>query len=245
MLIIPAIDLMNGKCVRLTRGKRGTETTYSHNPAVIARMWEEMGAKRLHVVDLDAAMTGRASIQNQKAVESILKAVHIPVQLGGGIRGVEEARKALNTGVQWVIVGTVALANRQLVSRFVEELDGRLLVSIDSRDGHLVASGWTKDVYLDPLEFALDMWSMGVRTLVYTSTNRDGTLEGPDLPGLQRLLRSGASFIAAGGIGNLEDIRRLKALEPMGLVGAIVGKALYAGRLDFREAQEVAEGGGA
>lgn len=242
MLVIPAIDLMGGMCVRLVRGKPGTQTVYSHNPATVARIWEQMGATRLHVVDLDAAMTGRVSPENERALAGIIKAVKIPIELGGGIRGLSEAKRALEAGVQWVVVGTAALMKRELVSRLVQELGERLIVSLDSRDGHLVASGWIEDVDEDPADFAMEMWSMGARTLIYTSTNRDGTLEGPDLVGIRSVLQSGASVIAAGGVGSLEDLTRLRSLEPQGLKGVIIGKALYSGAVDLREALLVAEG---
>lgn len=236
MLVIPAIDLMGGACVRLIKGKKGTQTVYSRHPAAVAKLWAEMGAPRLHVVDLDAAFQGYSSPENREALKAIVMAVDVPVQFGGGIRSMGDAREVLRLGVDRVIVGTVALQQPGLLAAMVGEFGDRLAVSIDSSGTRVVVCGWTKEVARAPGEIAREMAALGVRTLIHTGTSRDGTLQGPDEEGLKAVLEAGIPVIAAGGIGNIEHLRKLKQLEPLGLAGVVLGKALYSGAIDLREA---------
>ncbi len=235
MQLIPAIDLHGGKCVRLLMGQREKETIYSDNPAEMAWKWEREGAHRLHVVDLDGAFDGAPA--NTVLIKEMASRLTIPLQLGGGIRSREVAESAFKLGIQRVILGTVAVEQPQLVRELVQTYADRIIVGIDARDGLVAIKGWVQGAGLDAVEFARSMQDYGVQEIIYTDIARDGTLQGPNLPALENLARElDISIIASGGIATLEDLRKVKGLEPLGVRGVIVGQALYAGKFTLQEA---------
>jgi len=233
--IIPAIDLRGGKCVRLVQGRYDRETVFSDDPAETARHWEREGAPRLHVVDLDGAREGEP--KNLEVVERIARAVEIPVQLGGGIRTEEAARRALAAGADRVIIGTAALEGNA-AGRLVAALGEALAVSIDAREGRVAVRGWVETSDVRSLDLAREMAELGVRCLVFTDIGRDGMLQGPNVDALREIVESvDASVIASGGITSVEHVR---AVRETGAAAAIIGTALYVGRLSLREAMEAA-----
>ncbi len=241
MQIIPAVDLRQGKVVRLVRGDLKEERVYSLDPAQTARDFAAAGASRLHVVDLEGAFQG--SSKNLDSIKSIAAAAAgMEVQVGGGIRTLEAARSLLGAGVKRVILGTAAVEEPGLVGDFLEEFGpDRVLVAVDARDGQVAVKGWVESLGRDALEFALLMQELGVRQIVYTDILRDGTLTGPNLEALENMARmTRLSVIASGGISSLEDILALKALAPPGVAGVIVGQALYAGKFSLSQALQAA-----
>ena len=240
MEIIPAIDLHRGKCVRLLRGERSRETIYSENPAEIARKWENSGARRVHMVDLDGAFEGKRV--NAAAIKDAVAALSVPVQLGGGIRDRETAQDTFNLGVSKIILGTVAVEKPELVQALVKEFGARILVGIDARDGIAAVHGWTGSSQIKAVDLALRMEELGVTEIIYTDIARDGTLEGPNFSALKEMAEALAiPLIASGGVSSLDDLRRLKELEHLGVSGVIVGQALYTGSIDLKEAIEEME----
>ncbi len=235
MEIIPAIDIINGKCVRLVQGKFDQATVFSDDPVQMALRWEDEGAPRLHLVDLNGSRFG--SPQEIETVKRIVAAVRIPVQLGGGIRTLETARLLLDLGVDRVIIGTSAALDADLAAQFFGELGERAVLGVDARNGMVAVKGWEEITNEDAIEFAQRMSSIGARRLIYTDISRDGTLQGANIPAMKRMAESvDIPVIASGGVSTLEDIRKLSELASIGLEGAILGKALYAGTLTLREA---------
>lgn len=236
MIIFPAIDLRGGKCVRLTQGDFDKETIYSDDPQATALKWQSMGAKFLHVVDLDGARAG--SPQNLYAIKKILAAVKIPIEVGGGIRTPEDAEKLLSLGVRRVILGSVAVENISLVEELVEKFGDKIVVGIDARDGFVAVHGWEKSSAIKADELAKKIFAAGVKTIIYTDISKDGMLSGVDAKVFAELAKSsGAEIVASGGVKSIEDIRALKAA---GITGVIVGKAIYTGALDLKSAIELA-----
>lgn len=246
MELIPAIDLREGRVVRLVQGAFHQEHRYPLDPVEAARQWVASGAQRLHLVDLDGARSGAApgATPNGQAVARVCQAVAVPVQLGGGIRSLEAAQAALALGVERVILGTVVVRAPERAARILEALGGRAWVSLDLREGRLAVAGWEEEGEQDGLAIARWAREAGAGGLVVTAVGRDGTLAGPDLETLRPFLGLGLPVVAAGGVGRLEHLRQLKALEPMGLTGVIVGRALYEGCLTLEEALEVVAGAG-
>lgn len=241
MEIIPAIDLHRGKCVRLLRGERTRETIYSDNPAEIARKWQSLGAGRLHMVDLDGAFEGKRV--NAQAISAVVSALTIPVQLGGGIRDCDIAQDTFRLGVSKIILGTIAVQKPQLVRQLVEEFGPRILVGIDARDGMVSVQGWTEHSCIKAVDLALQMQELGVAEIIYTDIARDGTLEGPNFFALKEMAGTlDIPLIASGGVSSMDDLRRLKELEHLGISGVIVGQALYTGNIRLEEAIEEIEG---
>jgi len=241
MLIIPAVDLREGKCVRLVEGRPDRQTVYSDNPVTAARRWQEEGAKMLHVVDLDGAFCGMP--KNTDVIAAIIKAVDIPVQVGGGIREIEALERLLALGAARVILGTAAVLKPDLVAKACEKYGERVLVGIDGRGGVVAIEGWGVAAQKGTVELALEVKELGVQRVVFTDIKRDGTLKGPNVEACGELARlCGLKVIASGGIATLEDIRDLKELEVYGVEAAIVGKALYDGAVTLREAMAAAEG---
>lgn len=235
MLVIPAIDLSDGQCVRLQRGDMARKTVFSSDPVATALGWEEAGAQLLHMVDLDGAVSGES--KNLAAVEQVVKHLRIPVELGGGLRTQQDVARVLDLGVQWAIMGTSALANRPELEACITRFPGRILVGIDARNGKVAVSGWTQTSQVTALELALQVQSLGVSRIIFTDIATDGMLQGPNLDSVRNLATAiDAEVIASGGVTTLDDIRRLRTLEPVGVVGCIVGRALYTGALDLREA---------
>jgi len=232
MIVIPAIDLMGGKVVRLSRGDPITRRSYEQfgDPVETARSWELQGASRLHVIDLDAAF-GRSN--NHEVISRIMKAVDIPTQVGGGIRSLKSAKEALDGGVSEVILGSMAIREPLNVNRLMEEYGPeRIIISLDHLEGKIRIKGWTEDTRLDLEETLNKFASNGVKKFLITSIDRDGTLSGPNYTTLTRVVSKGR-IIAAGGIGSLQDLSDLKKI---GVSAAVVGKALYDGRFTLAEA---------
>lgn len=242
MLIIPAIDLRAGKCVRLVEGKLENETIYSDDPVAVARVWQESGARYLHVVDLDGAFAG--SPRNLDTIQEIIKAVDMPVEVGGGIRDLPTIEKLLGLGVSRVILGTAAIQNPDLVFRACARFGSEaVVVGIDARDGKVAIEGWGLTAEKDALELADEIHQLGVSRVVFTDISRDGTLKGPNLEAIKKLtLSCKVKVIASGGVSTIEDIAALNELAPLGVEGVIIGKALYAGTVNIKEALALAGG---
>jgi len=235
LIIIPAVDIKGGKCVRLRQGLMDEETIFSDNPEEMALKWEEKGAKRLHLVDLDGAVKGEAS--NKEVVQNIVKAVSVPVQLGGGIRNMEIIEDYIDMGIDQVILGTVAYKNSDLVEEACKRYAGKIIVSIDSKDGYISIEGWTEQTRMAAIDLAKNFENMGVNSIIYTDIKRDGMETGPNLDAIRRFAGAlNMQVIAAGGISSLRDIEDLSALEKYGVNGAIIGKALYSGLIKLEEA---------
>ena len=232
MEIIPAIDIRGGKCVRLYQGDYGQQTTFADNPVEVALHWESHGARWLHVVDLDGAAVGDP--RNMGVVGSILSRSALMVELGGGIRKEEVAEKLVRSGVSRIVLGTAAIEEPELVEKLNRRFGQTIVVGLDARDGKIAIHGWRKDTVVDVLDLAKEMIEIGVQRFVYTDVIRDGTLTEPNFDAVERLRdRLDASLVASGGIARLEHLQRLGEL---GVEGAIIGKALYTGDIDLREA---------
>ncbi len=243
MVIIPAIDLKDGRCVRLQQGDMTAETIYSEDPVAMARHWVEQGATRLHLVDLDGARAGKP--KNEALIRSIIKAVgpNVPVQLGGGIRDMDTIERYLDHGVGYVIIGTAAVKNPGLLHDAASAFAGHIIVGLDARDGKVAVEGWSKMTGHDVIDLAKKFQDMGVEAIIYTDIGRDGMLTGVNLQATRKLAQSiSIPVIASGGISSLDDIRDVCDLEPDGVSGVITGRAIYQGTLDFKQAVAFAEG---
>ncbi|KPJ64962.1 1-(5-phosphoribosyl)-5-[(5-phosphoribosylamino)methylideneamino] imidazole-4-carboxamide isomerase [candidate division WOR-1 bacterium DG_54_3] len=224
--VIPAIDILNGKCVRLKQGRYDAETVYSKDPVEMAKKWESEGAKRLHLVDLDGAKTGIP--KNIEIIKAIAKEVNIPVQVGGGIRNLDVIQELLNIGIDRVILGTTAVKNPNLLAQACEKFGDRIAVSIDTKQGKVATEGWTQVSKKDTLTLAKEAIELGVKRFIYTDISRDGMLEGPNFEGIKNFVSQiRVPVIASGGISSEEDIKKLKETRAE---GCIVGKALYEGK---------------
>lgn len=241
MIIFPAIDLKDGQCVRLVQGQAEAKTVYSDSPGQIAASFEKQGAQYLHVVDLDGAFTG--SPQNAAAIEAIAEGISIPFQVGGGLRSVEDVRRVLQRGAARAIVGTRAVKSPDFVKELLDCFGARQIVlGIDAREGMVAVEGWVETSSLSALEFGYSMKSLGVSICVFTDISRDGLLTGPNLESTRQMAeKTGLNTIASGGVSTVQNIRDLKAIESCGVVGAIIGKALYDGKLDLVQALKAAE----
>lgn len=239
--IIPAIDLKAGRCVRLLQGRMDTETVFYEDPVDAARMWHDLGAPRLHLVDLDGAVSGTP--RNLASIERILQTVSVPVQVGGGIRDRERAALYLGIGVDRVVVGTMACRDPAQARRISEEFPSRIVLGLDARDGLVVVEGWTETTALGAVDLIASFANAPLGALIYTDIQRDGMLCGPNLSALKGVLAvSPWPVIASGGVTTIDDVRILARLEPMGLKGIIIGRALYAGKITFSEALSAAAG---
>jgi phosphoribosylformimino-5-aminoimidazole carboxamide ribotide isomerase len=239
MLIIPAIDLKDGKCVRLIQGCMQAETVYSDDPEAVARRWAEGGAPMLHVVDLDAAVHGTAV--NRPRIAGMVRAVDIPVQVGGGMRDLAAVAAALEAGAQRVIIGTGAVEDPAFLRDACRSYPGRIAVGIDARQGRVATRGWTRTTEVRAVDLARQLEDTGVCALIFTDILRDGMQTGPNIEETRKLAESvHIPVIASGGVGSLEHVRSLLALEPAGVTGIITGKALYSGALRFEEALALA-----
>jgi phosphoribosylformimino-5-aminoimidazole carboxamide ribotide isomerase len=240
MLVIPAVDLKNGRCVRLRQGRMDAETVYSDDPVAVAQSWVDQGAAWLHVVDLDGAVEGEP--RNLSVIEQIVHTVPVPVQVGGGIRTIDRIERYLELGVARVIIGTLAVEQPRLAADICRRFPGRMAVSLDARDGKVALKGWRENAALDYLSVArqIDAWQPAV--MIFTAIQRDGTLEGPDFPRLKELLNAvSLPVIVAGGIGLLDHLQSLVPLAAEGLYGVIIGKALYDGSVMFHEALAITQ----
>lgn len=240
MLLIPAIDLKGGQCVRLRQGRMDDATVFSSAPAEVARRWADEGAERLHVVDLDGAFKGAPV--NLKVVEEIVRAVGIPVQIGGGIRDEETVQRYLDVGAQYVIIGTKAVNTPHFLHDLCIEFPTHIIVGLDAKDGRVALNGWAKVTGHDVIETALHCERDGVEAVIYTDIARDGMMQGFNADATRKLAQAlKTPVIASGGVTNLDDIHRLKELEVDGVAGAVIGRALYEGTLDFKAAVKIAK----
>jgi phosphoribosylformimino-5-aminoimidazole carboxamide ribotide isomerase len=237
MILLPAIDILGGKAVRLTRGDFDAQTVYDEDPLEAAKRWAAEGARGLHVVDLDGAKTGAPS--NLGHVEHIAAELDLPIQVGGGLRTIESVRAAIEAGATRVVLGTAAFSDVDFLDNAVESFGNRVVVSVDARNGKLATSGWSEQTDL-PAEAVIErMIHRGVRRFVYSSIERDGMLAGPDLEGARRVADAvRGSFVYSGGVSSLDDLRALASLRQVNMSGVIVGKALYEGRFTVHEGQD-------
>jgi phosphoribosylformimino-5-aminoimidazole carboxamide ribotide isomerase len=240
MILYPAIDIRDGKAVRLRQGDFAEETIYDADPLDAAKRWADQGARYLHVVDLDGARQGKPA--NLDQVERIAGQAGVPIQVGGGLRTLPDVRDAFRAGATRVVLGTAAYTDVDLLDDVVHAFEDRVLVSVDVRDGRLAAAGWTEQTQMRADSVITRMQHRGVRAFVYSSIDRDGMLEGPDLDEVRHVARTvRGRFIYSGGIGTLEHLEALAALRQVNLTGVIVGKALYEGRFTVAEAQAVVD----
>ncbi len=242
MLLIPAIDLKDGQCVRLKQGDMNDATVFSEDPGATARHWVEQGARRIHLVDLNGAVAGRP--RNESAIRTIVDTVgsNLPVQVGGGIRDLDTIERYLDHGISYVIIGTAAVKNPGFLHDACSAFPGQIIVGLDARDGKVATDGWSKLTGHDVLDLARKFEGYGVEAIIYTDIGRDGMLTGVNVDATVRLARAlRVPVIASGGFASLEDVDRLCEIESEGVEGAILGRALYEGKLDFREAQTRAD----
>lgn len=232
MKIYPAIDIKDGKCVRLFKGQFSDVTVYGDSPAEMAKKWESQGGEFIHVVDLDGALKGHGV--NAAKIKEICESVSVPVQTGGGIRTMEDIEAKFACGIDRVIIGTKAVSDSEFVKRAVDKYGKKIVIGIDAKDGMVAIEGWEKTSEFTAVEFAKKMVSLGVGTIVYTDIATDGTLAGPNVAAMAEMAgEAGADIIASGGVGSLEHI---KSLAPTGVEGVIVGKALYTDKVNLAEA---------
>lgn len=235
MILFPAIDIRNGRCVRLTEGKFECETVFAEDPAEMAVRWADAGAEYLHVVDLDGALAGQSS--NTEVIKRILAKVKIPVQVGGGIRTLANIENMLALGVTRVILGSVAVRNPELVREACQKFPGQVVVGIDAKNGEVAVEGWGIGGGIGAEELAKKMAAVGVEHIIFTDISRDGMLAGVNVEATAELAKtSGIKVIASGGVASLADIKALQAREADGIEGCIIGKAIYTGALDLKEA---------
>jgi len=241
VIIIPAIDLKEGNCVRLEQGLMERDTVFNDNPGAQARAWQDQGAELLHIVDLDGAFAGEP--KNRSAIEAIVRAVTIPTQLGGGIRDLGTIEAYLSLGLGRVIIGTAAQRNPELVKEACAKFPGRIVVGIDAKDGMVAVQGWAEVTGITAVELAMKFEGFGVSAIIYTDISRDGMLQGPNIEATRQLAEAiSIPVIASGGLSTLKDIENLMAIESSGVTGVITGKAIYTGAISLAEAIRLAKG---
>ena len=242
MIVIPAVDIRNGKCVRLLQGDPNAETVFSDDPAAMAKRWEAAGASLIHVVDLDGALEKQP--RNLERIREICDRVGVDIQVGGGLRDIKTIRMVLEMGVQRVVIGTEAIRNPDLVVTACREFPGRIVVGIDAREGRVAIEGWTETTGVAAVDLARQFEDSGVAAINFTDIHRDGMQTGPNIEETRRLAESiKIPVVASGGVSSIQDIIHLLPLESSGVVGVITGKALYSGTLDLAEAIGIAEMG--
>ncbi len=242
MLIIPAIDLKDGHCVRLKQGDMDNPTTFSEDPGAMAQQWLAQGARRLHVVDLNGAAAGRP--KNEAAIKAIIKALgqELPIQLGGGIRDLDTIERYIDAGIGHIIIGTAAVKTPGFLQEACTAFQGHIIVALDAKDGKVAVDGWSKLTGHEVVDLALKFQDYGVEAIIYTDIGRDGMLTGVNIEATVALARQlSVPVIASGGITNLDDVKQLCAVESEGIMGAITGRAVYEGTLNFTEAQALAD----
>lgn len=233
MKLYPAIDLKEGKCVRLLQGDYNKETIYSERPKDIAKKWESLGGDFLHVVDLDGAKSGQRI--NQKVIDEIINSINIPIELGGGIRTIESIQSYLTQGVNRVILGSAAIKNKYFVQEAIHQFGPeKIVVGVDAKAGKVAIEGWLKVTNITALQFCKELEEIGIQTIIYTDIAKDGMMQGPNIEETQKLVEeTHLNIIASGGVSSLEDLQNL---EYSGVQGAIIGKALYTGAIQLEEA---------
>ncbi len=242
MLVIPAVDIKDGKCVRLYKGLKEEVKVYSDNPVDMAKFWVDQGAKRLHVVDLDGAFEGKPA--NLKIIEKIASSINVPVEVGGGVRELSVVKSLFDAGASLVIIGTLILEDFSTFEEICRIFPRRIIAGIDGKMGKVAVKGWEADTDVSVVELGKKVSSLPVESIIFTEITRDGTLEGVERVLTRRLAESvDVPVIASGGVASLEDIKAVKELEPFGVIGVIVGKALYERRFDLKEALRVADVG--
>jgi phosphoribosylformimino-5-aminoimidazole carboxamide ribotide isomerase len=235
MIIIPAVDIKNGKCVRLVQGRMEDETVFSNDPAAMARQWADAGAELIHVVDLDGAF--EKSPRNLDAVKNIIDTVDTPIQLGGGIRTERTVKTLLDMGVKRVVIGTEAINNPEWVMQICRRFPGQVVIGIDARNGRVAIEGWTETTNTQAVDLAKRFEDCGVAAINFTDIYRDGMQTGPNIVETRRLAEAiSIPVVASGGVATITDIKNLLPLEKVGVAGVITGRALYSGTLDFRQA---------
>jgi phosphoribosylformimino-5-aminoimidazole carboxamide ribotide isomerase len=243
VLIIPAIDLKDGHCVRLQQGRMDTATVFSDDPVAMARHWSAQGARRLHIVDLNGAVAGRP--RNEKVIREMIRAVGdaTPIELGGGIRDLDTIESYLDAGVTYIIIGTAAVKNPGFLHDACYAFPGHVIVGLDAKDGKVAVEGWSKMTGHDVVDLARKYEDYGVEALVYTDIGRDGMMNGVNIEATLRLAQAiKIPIIASGGLNSVKDVQAVcQTLVPEGVIGAIAGRALYEGKLDFKKAQEAAD----
>lgn len=235
MIVIPAVDLKDGRCVRLSQGRMDRESVYSEHPVEMAMHWESQRAERLHVVDLNGAVMGKPF--HRSLIKEIARSVHIPIEVGGGIRDLATIEDYLSSGVRWVILGTAAFQSRPLIEEACHRFPGRIVLGIDAKGGKVAIQGWNEVVSLEAIDLAKEFEGMGLSAIIFTDIERDGMATGLNFESTKRLARSTLiPVIASGGVSRIEDIEHLLDLEQDGVIGVIVGRALYTGQVDLEEA---------
>ena len=235
MLIIPAIDIKEGRCVRLREGRFEDVEIFSDDPVAVAIKWADKGAEMLHIVDLDGARYGK--LTNISLVEQIIKKIGIPVQIGGGIRNYREVKNLINLGASRVILGTILWKDKALAKKLFEDFSEKIIAGIDARDGYVAIEGWQNVLSIDALDFAAEIERLGARRIIYTDIKRDGTLKGPNISNIEKMVKKvNIPLICSGGIASLDDIKKLMGFETKGVEGVILGKALYKGTILLEDA---------
>jgi phosphoribosylformimino-5-aminoimidazole carboxamide ribotide isomerase len=235
VIIIPAIDLKDGRCVRLAQGDFKRVTVYSEDPVEIAKKWQENGAERIHVVDLDGSLAG--SPQNNDVIQKIVEEIDVPIQVGGGIREIKTIETYVGIGVHWVILGTIALRNMRFVREACDAYSGRIILGIDANDGKVAVQGWTEQTSESAIDIARRYEGYGLAAIVYTDIKRDGMETGVNIEATRNLAQLvKIPVIASGGVSSMQDIERLREVEKYGISGVIIGKALYSGAISLKEA---------
>lgn len=238
MIIIPAVDIKNGKCVRLLQGRMDAETIYSDQPQAMAAKWARLGARLIHVVDLDGAFA--KSPQNVSSIRNILGSVDVPIQVGGGIRNEKTVHMYLQMGIQRVIIGSEAINKPAFVKKVCKKYPDRVVIGIDARNGKVAIDGWKETTRIEAVDLAKKFEDCGIAAINFTDIHRDGMQTGPNLEAIRRLAEAiSIPVVASGGVSSIRDIKRLLPLEEVGVVGIIIGKALYSGGLDLKEALDL------
>ncbi|MBI4588130.1 MAG: 1-(5-phosphoribosyl)-5-[(5-phosphoribosylamino)methylideneamino]imidazole-4-carboxamide isomerase [Candidatus Rokubacteria bacterium] len=233
MMVIPAVDLRGGRCVRLVQGRQESETVFAEDPVGVARRWVERGAPRLHVVDLDGAFAG--SPKQTGLIGAIAQQSRVPVEAGGGLRSLESIERLLASGARWALLGTRAALDPVFLAEACRRFPGRIIVAVDAADGKIAVDGWTRRLELAATELARQAREAGAAEILYTDIARDGTQAGPNLASTEAVARvAGLPVLASGGVGSLEDLKRLAGIP--GVIGAVVGRALYTGAVDLPQA---------
>lgn len=242
MILIPAVDIKNGKCVRLIQGQKEKETVYSDSPSFMAKKWEEMGAELLHLVDLDGAFEGKP--KNFNVIKDVVSSLTIPVELGGGIRSLKTIEEYVAVGVKRVILGTAALEIKGFLKEACQQFPGCIVLGLDARDGYVAVKGWTEIMEKKAKDLVNEFQDIGIRAIIYTDIKRDGMMSGPNLEAVKELAEyTSIPLIVSGGVSSLKNIEDILAMKEKNIEGAIIGKALYEKSIDFTEALQLVKGG--